>query len=170
MGPSLPPVPASDERQANQMEGCMQAINVFEEMAIHSGFSTVNEQRETHPVCSPSHFVSSCSRGKVYPFLSHRKSKCKSSKYWKGLIASSLSPERQLSHLLQPRSWPPQSDSVQGAQQMQNNRKCGTSRKNISLQANHVCPIPNGHSSCISLGDNSSALLSSCQQDLKLQE
>lgn len=38
MGPSLPPVPASDERQENQVEnyfkGCMQDINIFEEMAI----------------------------------------------------------------------------------------------------------------------------------------
>lgn len=42
--------------------------------------------------------------------------------------------------------------------------------KNISLQADHVCPIPNGHSSCISLEDKSSALLSSCQQGLKLQD
>lgn len=38
MGPSLPPVPASDERQENQVENyfkvCMQDINIFEEMAI----------------------------------------------------------------------------------------------------------------------------------------
>lgn len=167
MGPSLPSVPASDERQANQVEGCMQAINVFEEMAIHSQFSTADEQKETHPVCSPWHFASSCSH-RNYPFLSHRKSKCKS---WKEFPhVSSPSPKRQFSHLLQPKSCSPQSNFAQGAQQMQNNRKRGTFRKNISLRADYVCPISSGHSSCISLGDNSSALLSSCQQDLKLQE
>ena len=44
------------------------------------------------------------------------------------------------------------------------------SHHRISLKADHVCPILNGHSSCISLGDKSSLLFSSCQQDLKLQE
>lgn len=62
MGPSLPPVPASDERQANQVEGCMQAINVFEEMAIHSGWKRIQSvlhhillaraHMETTPFCS----------------------------------------------------------------------------------------------------------------------
>lgn len=98
MGPSLPPVPASDERQENQVENYfkawMQDINIFEEMAIkvfHREW-----ERETHPVCSPSHFVGLYYYRKTLPF----------SLLWK-IWTSSQNKEKNLCYLIFPHTFLP---------------------------------------------------------------
>lgn len=64
----------------------------------------------------------------------------------------------------------PKDTFIQGALTGRKQHKKQHSHHSISLKADRVCPILDGHSSHISLGDKSSLLLSSCQQDLKLQE
>lgn len=157
----------------------MQAINIFEEIAIHSRFSVGNEHRETHPVCSPSHFVSSDSHTKHCPFSVPWKIQMQDFKIWKEArnrllhTPSSHTHKRHLSCLPRVQNGkgdPSPPEEILDGQGVPTDTEQQTRQhfyKNISLQADHVCPIPNGHSSCISLEDKSSALLSSCQQGLE---
>lgn len=180
MGPSLPPVPASDERQENQVEnyfkGCMQDINIFEEMAIkvfHGEWAKGNTSslfsitfcwlifiQKTLPFSVPWKIWMPALkiRKKVYAtlrFPTHLK---------KTIILSANSMQLHTDPSL------PKDTFIQGALTGRKQHKKQHSHHSISLKADRVCPILDGHSSHISLGDKSSLLLSSCQQDLKLQE